>query len=316
MSDEITFPDEPRPPRRPRWRLRVLVALVAGLLGLYGFARLDRSAAGWLGPIGVGAHDLISGTPPNAPDDSWAARRFKADVKALHATPSVAVLRPGFLGAFGRVEDFSVNAHDPAFDDAALAQLADRYGDRITSLMLQNTSITDAGLRTLARLPRLHQLTITHPQIRSRSGLVPPSRITDAGMAHLRGLDNLTFLILNFLPITDAGLAATRDLPNLRNVYLHGTEVQGRTLAGSRWLPRLSTLYLDETPFTEDGLRALQGATGLQILALGRVPLGPTAVPLLKALPPSLDELDVTGCGLLDEEVATLRRPGLKINRR
>ena len=305
------------PTKRPRWRLRVLLALTVVALGLYGFARLDRSVAERLGPLGEAVHDLLSASRPDKAPDNPAARRFKADVMALHATPSVVVIQPGFLGVWGRVEDFGVNTHDEAFDDAALAQLANRYGDRITGILLQNTAVSNAGLQALAKFPRLRQLTISHPSLATRPGFTPtPSRIDDAGMTHLRGLTNLGFLSVNYVPITDAGLDAIKELPGLNSLYLHGTQVQGRSLANAKWLPRLFILYADGTPFGEDGLKALQRATSLQILSLNQVPLESTAIPLLRALPLRLDRLEITGCGFLDEEVATLRRPGLKINRR
>ena len=318
MSAEISYLDEPSPRRRPRWRLRILAAVSATLFGLYGFAQLDRATAERLGPVGEAAHNLLSPKDTDRLGDSPAARRFKADVKALHATPSVAVSNPGVLGIFGRAEDYNVNTHDPAFDDAALAHLADRHGDRITALLLQGTAVTDAGLAALARFPRLRQLAISQPPVWTKAGAAPtpsPGRITDAGMVHLGGLDSLTTLSLNYLPITDAGLAAIRDLPTLNSLYLHGTRVEGRDLAAAKWLPRLSILYLDNTPFSEDGIKSLRGATSLQVLSLDRVPLESSALPLLQALPPRLDQLDLTGCGFLDEEVATLARPGLKITR-
>lgn len=319
MTDEIRFLDaSDLPPRRPRWRLRILAGLSAGLFLAFGFAQLDRSTAARLGPLGEVAHDLLS---PREADhqatDSAAARRFKAEVRALRATPSVAVIKPGVLGTFGRVEHYSVVANDPAFDDAALAELAAKYGDRITNLLLQDTAVTDAGLAALAKFPRLHQLAIGHHRWRARPGAPapPPCPITDAGLAHLRGLNHLDLINLNGLPIPDAGLDALRDLPNLNSLYLFGTQVRGQGLARFRSLPRLSILYLDDAPLAEDGLKALAGATALRLLSLKQVPLEPRAVPLLRALPPGLDRLELTGCGLLDEEVATLKRPGLKIIR-
>ena len=58
------------------------------------------------------------------------------------------------------------------------------------------------------------------------------------------------------------------------------------------------------------------GATGLQWLSLNGVLLSPKALPLLKAIPRH-DHLELTGCGLLDEEVDDLiqRKPGLKVKR-
>ena len=46
------------------------------------------------------------------------------------------------------------------------------------------------------------------------------------------------------------------------------------------------------------------------------MPLSENALPLLKAIP-RLERLDITGCGLLDEEVDDLvkSKPGLRIDR-
>ena len=67
---------------------------------------------------------------------------------------------------------------------------------------------------------------------------------------------------------------------------------------------------------TEDGLKALSGAANLQILSLNGVPLTEDALPLLKAIP-RLEQLEITGCGFLDEEVADLvkSKPGLRVRR-
>jgi Leucine-rich repeat (LRR) protein len=41
------------------------------------------------------------------------------------------------------------------------------------------------------------------------------TRVTDAGLAHLRGLKGLTELWLDHTPVTDAGLAHLKGLTNL-----------------------------------------------------------------------------------------------------
>ncbi len=319
MSEELIIPAEPTPvspsPRR-RGRLRILVGLSAALFGLYGFGQLDRATATRLGPVSEVAYSLIHPSETGKAEDSALARQFKTDVKALNGTPNVAVLNPGVFGIFGRKEEFSVSVNTRAFDDAALAKLADKYGDRIGNLLLHGTGVTDAGLRSLARFSRLHQLAIDDYALQARTGVTTaPPRISNAGMVHLSGLKNLTFLSLAGLPITDDGLAAVEDLPKLDGFYLQRTLVEGHNLARFKSLPGLAIVYLNGIPFSEDGLKALQKAGRLQILALDQVPLETTAIPLLKALSPTLNRLEITGCGFLDEEVATLKRPGLKIIR-
>ena len=49
--------------------------------------------------------------------------------------------------------------------------------------------------------------------------------VTDAGVAHLAGVANLTSLNLYGTPVTDAGLVHLQGLKYLRNVYLWPTKV-------------------------------------------------------------------------------------------
>ena len=76
------------------------------------------------------------------------------------------------------------------------------------------------------------------------------------------------------------------------------------------------TLYLEGSELTDEGLGFLVGASNLQVLSVSHVPLTPKGLQALQQLP-RLNQLDLTGCGLLDEEVRDLKisKPGLKIMR-
>jgi hypothetical protein len=238
-------------------------------------------------------------------------------VEALGGIASVHVTRPGLFGTFGQHEWCNVTFRNPEFNDAALARLAEMHGGQIGGLYLENTAVTDAGLKSLSRFTMLRHLEIRNDPKRIGPGIpIPPPKITDAGMAHLNGLDHLWTLNLSDLPITDSGLEAIDDLPELQGLYLSRTRVQGRGLAKLKSLPRLSILYLDGNQVTEEGLKALSGASSLQILSLNGVHLTPEALPLLRAIP-RVDRLELTGCGFLDEEVDALvkSKPGLKVMR-
>ena len=308
---------EPRPRPKNR-RLRVLLALTALVTAFYIFVRLDRSAVEWFGPAIVGVHDLFNQVPGKAAPLTAAGRRLVEDVKALGGDPSVTVLKPGFLGTIGQTEWSNVSFHNREFDDAALARLADLHGDRIGGLYLENTGVTDAGLRNLGKFTMLRHLEIRNYPVRKGPD-TPESTpsITDAGLTHLQSLNHLWTLNLSDLPITDAGLANINELPELMSLYLSNTKVEGRGLAQIRSLSRWSILYLDGSAMTEDGLKMLSGATSLQILSLKGVPLTPAALPLFKAMP-RLDRLELTGCGFLDAEIDALIRskPGLRVERR
>ena len=51
------------------------------------------------------------------------------------------------------------------------------------------------------------------------------TRVTNAGLAHLKGLTNLSLLDLNGTQVTDAGLAHLKGLTNLSDLDLSGTQV-------------------------------------------------------------------------------------------
>jgi hypothetical protein len=69
------------------------------------------------------------------------------------------------------------------------------------------------------------------------------TRITAAGLAHLKGLTNLSYLCLGGTRVTDAGLAHLEALTHLTRLVLNGTRV---TDAGAtelhQALPRLEII--------------------------------------------------------------------------
>jgi YHS domain-containing protein len=102
-----------------------------------------------------------------------------------------------------------------AFSDGDLAKLAP-VAANLRWLDLAGTKITDAGLahlKPMANLTRLH---------------LERTRITDAGLTRLAALHGLEYLNLYGTPITDAGLPSLQSLPKLKKVYLWQTKVTPR----------------------------------------------------------------------------------------
>jgi Planctomycete cytochrome C/Leucine rich repeat len=93
--------------------------------------------------------------------------------------------------------------------------------ENIAQLDLGRTAITDAGLKTIAKLPRLAQLDLRQ------------TKITDAGLESLTGLKNLQSLNLYGTEITDAGLKQLAAIKSLKTVYLWGSKA---TEAGAKQL--------------------------------------------------------------------------------
>ncbi len=80
--------------------------------------------------------------------------------------------------------------------DVALEQLEDMLHDipQLEELFLDDTQITDAGLKHLKGLSALRRLQLDGTQVR------------DAGLEHLKGLARLQHLTLHKTQVTDAGV--------------------------------------------------------------------------------------------------------------
>jgi Leucine-rich repeat (LRR) protein len=119
-------------------------------------------------------------------------------------------------------------------DFARLAQLA-----RLQSLALDDCTIESAGLRDLARMPRLE----THGTLPNLSHLdVTYTRIDDAGLDELKKLPRLSTLSLAGTLVTDAGAARLAGIQSLESLDVSCTKLtevgllQLTKLKRLRWL--------------------------------------------------------------------------------
>jgi hypothetical protein len=112
-------------------------------------------------------------------------------------------------------------------------------------------AITDSGLERLADWQKLEELHLHNC-----------AKITDAGLAHLHGLPNLTFLRLlqenaGTMPVTDAGLEYVAGLHRLQVLMIVSIPVTDDGLAQLHGMPNLERLFLRRTKATEEGVRGL-----------------------------------------------------------
>lgn len=98
------------------------------------------------------------------------------------------------------------------FDDAMLAKFAG-IADRFTDLNLGRSKITDAGMATIGAMKNLTRLRLEN------------TALTDAGVDALAGLAKLEYLNLYGTKITDAALAKLEKLANLKTLYAWQTGV-------------------------------------------------------------------------------------------
>ena len=107
------------------------------------------------------------------------------------------------------------------FGDKDLAKLA-AIGANLRWLDLGGTAITDAGLAQLASMPNLTRLHLER------------THISDAGLSKVAALRQLEYLNLYGTEITDSGLDQLQSIPKLKQLYLWQTkvtQVAGRAFA-------------------------------------------------------------------------------------
>ena len=110
------------------------------------------------------------------------------------------------------------------------------------------------------------------------------SKITDGGLAHLKGLTELQSLYLR--GVHDSGMASLNGLTQLQALYVTQTNLSDAGLAPLQGLCQLRELYLSQTQITDAGLVHLSGLTNLQTLDLHGTKVSVAGVKdLQKALP-------------------------------
>ena len=98
------------------------------------------------------------------------------------------------------------------FKDEHIAKLVPVNGG-LVDVNLGSTSITDAGVAGLSKMPKLKKLWLNGTQV------------TDNGLDAIKGLGELEYLNLYGTQVTDAGLKKLGALKNLKKLYLWQTKV-------------------------------------------------------------------------------------------
>jgi len=127
----------------------------------------------------------------------------------------------------------------------------DNHG-RVSSIDIfapsRDVHVTDAWLAPLKGMTELSRLILAGPQV------------TDAGLLHLKGLTKLGHLVLGGTQITDAGLVHLSGLTRLHRLELTGTKVTDAGLMHLKGLTNLQSLFLDSTRVTKGGAERLKRA--------------------------------------------------------
>ncbi|MHC4544304.1 MAG: TlpA family protein disulfide reductase, partial [Planctomycetota bacterium] len=140
-----------------------------------------------------------------------------------------------------------------------------------------------------------------------RGPLIPDAQITDAGMAHLKGLTSLETLRLDNTQVGDEGLAYLKGLTSLKVLYLADTQVTDAGLAHIGELTTLHKLCVGRTQVSDAGLEHLNGLTSLHDLCVGSTKVTDSGLEHLKALT-KLQKLNLVGTKVSKAGIRELKR--------
>ena len=152
---------------------------------------------------------------------------------------------------------------------------------QIVWLNVARTKVTDAGLAPVAKLSNLTRIHLEN------------TGITDAGLKHLSGLSHLTYVNLYGTTVTDAGLKNLEGLKNLKSLYLWQTKV---TQAGADALKKA-------LPDCEINIGAALSAAAAKA-ATAEPAAAAAAAPANKTCPVSGKPVDAAQTSVFTKEVA------------
>lgn len=154
------------------------------------------------------------------------------------------------------------------FSDGSLAPLAP-LADKIVSLDLARTKVTDKGLAAVGAMKNLRELHLEN------------TGVTDAGLDALKGLASLEYLNLYGAKVTDAGVQKLTALGKLKSLYLWQT---GVTKAGVAQLKaKLPNAHVNIGWSAEDDAKPVAVAAGAAPAPAAK----PSAAPAATAAKPA-----------------------------
>ena len=169
-----------------------------------------------------------------------------------------------------------------------------KYLDRTTAIRGGGgTPMSLSDYTAIAQFHYLQELEICSPSV------------TDANIAPLAGLTDLTSLKLYYTHLTDSGILQLKTLHHLQILELTGGQYTGNTL-GQLDLRELRQLRLYGEKVNDSALRTLANCTALEKLDLRDTGITDAGLPHLKPLK-TLRNLDLSGTETTDPARAELR---------
>ena len=207
--------------------------------GMDGLRMMCAALMAWCLGVGCGKeepeHRPESEFVNPSPSSSAAKPRFNpATVKG---DPLVAALKEA-KGNLQLALGLIAPGRDPSGRDDVRLDVA----GNVVAARLQNLPLTDEGLSEIAGLTRIETL------------FLRGTKVTSAGMEHLKGMTNLSRLSLSNTEVGDDGLAYLPNLGRLQFLYMRNTQVTGAGLRHLKRLPFLQHLHLEHTKVDFPGL--------------------------------------------------------------
>ena len=254
---------------------RPLARLRSGLNNSYSIAlNPDGSrlalAAGWQG---VKMWDVTTLPPAPPQEDGAPAEAQKPEDRAAAEW----ILKKGGIvqirieGAYLDINNLDLLPQEPFrvtridtvgkndMDDAALENLKGLTD--LKAVIMYDSKVTGAGLIHLKDSTKLEEVNFDR------------APFTDAGLEQLQGFTDLAAIGLRSTKITDAGLARLAALPKVRLLALSHTGITDAGFEPLKGWTRLTSLWLDGMKVSGTGLAHLKGARGLTGLFLQGCPI-------------------------------------------
>ena len=180
----------------------------------------------------------------------------------------------------------------PIEGNTALSALEGMEPDTFWEVDASNVALGDDGLRQLAVFQDLHRLVLHN------------SGITGAGFATFSPATRLESLVLSANPFLDEWLPWVAQFESLANLDLRDTAITDSGLIELSPLKAIQTLVLPyETG--DDGLKQLQGLTGLESLDLSRRRISDRGLKFIARLS-SLKDLDLSSTPITNQGIRRL----------
>jgi hypothetical protein len=154
-------------------------------------------------------------------------------------------------------------------------------------------------------------LVFVDPRVKSLG--LARTQVTDAGLAQLKGVEQLTWLDLSFTETGDVGLARFADATRLNQLSLEKTRLTAASMGLISGLRQLEELDLSQTSVTDDDLVGLSKLVKLKTLWLTGTAVTDRGLTALESLR-NLEQLEVTGTAVTPDGLTNLKRrlPKLK----